>query len=656
MTDKRHTLTALLLAVLLTMAAAPTLAARETYLLGDGWRFFFAHENSSDRARTVRLPHTWNTDALTGEGEYRRTTANYSRTLYLPAEWSGKRLFVRFGGVQSVADVFVNGHHVGSHAGGRTAFAVELTGKVRFDADNTLRVVVSNASRSDLLPASTEENIYGGIYRDVELIVTEPTAVSPLYYGTEGVMVHPAKVSSERAEGVVAVALTGKRDSQCTVALDIIDPDGYVAGSRTVKAKIDGKLVKIPFTVENPALWSPASPALYSVRVAVGADTVSVTTGFRDIKVTPADRFRINGRHVQVRGVVLHHDRQSAGAAISDRHLEEDLQTARGMGANAVRSFGAPHADRLYGMCNRQGIIAWVDVPFVQAPFLADVAFYNTEAFRANGREQLREIILQNCNHPSVAMWGIFSNIRSNSPEVLEYVRELNALAKSLDPSRPTVACSNHDGDINLITDLIVWQQNVGWDKGSTADLVPWQRALSTSWNHLAQAVSYGDANLPAEDTERSRVRPTLLHEGYIENVDEGLFWGVWINSLFDFGSARYHTGVRHAGLVGFDHRQHKDAYYLYRTRWNAARPTLHILGKHREVRGNSRQVIRIYSSQGTPKVTLGGEQVAVNRVAQGIYATDTLTLGGQNTIRATVGNMSDSLNITIGNFLKKRP
>ena len=164
------------IATLLLLAICASTQAREVFPLNEGWRFFFKSENSSDNARHVTLPHTWNTDTG-GTGYFLETTANYQNDMYIPAEWATKRLFVKFYGVQSVADVFVNGYYVGGHKGGGTAFALEITDKIRFGSDNALLVVVSNNYCDDVLPTSTDMNLYGGIYREAELILTEKTAV-----------------------------------------------------------------------------------------------------------------------------------------------------------------------------------------------------------------------------------------------------------------------------------------------------------------------------------------------------------------------------------------------------------------------------------------------------------------------------------------------
>ena len=181
-------------ATLLLVLLCITAQARKVYPLNEGWRFFFKSENTSDNARYVTLPHTWNTDTE-AVGLFLETTANYQNEVRIPAEWRGKRVFVKFYGVQNVATLFVNGNYVGEHRGGAAAFTFEITDKLRCGDKNALLVIVSNNSRSDVLPVSTDANLYGGIYRGAELIVTDRTAVSPLYFGSDGVLVKPTSVT-----------------------------------------------------------------------------------------------------------------------------------------------------------------------------------------------------------------------------------------------------------------------------------------------------------------------------------------------------------------------------------------------------------------------------------------------------------------------------
>ena len=651
----------LLILAMVLLGTLTSVSAREIYSLNSGWKFFYKEENSSDNAREVTLPHTWNLDAFVGNGTYRQTAANYLRTLFVPEEWSNKRLFLRFNGVQSVADVFLNGRHIGDHYGGYTAFTFEITENVSFGYNNTLLVSVSNTYRNDVLPTSTEENIYGGIYRDVELIVTDKTAISPLYYGTDGVMVHQTEVSKEVVSGRVDIALLGKRDSSHNVIIDFVAPDGYVSLSKTVKAKIDGKLLSVPFTIENAELWSPLSPRLYTVRVAIGNEEIEVQTGFRKIEVTSEKKFTINGRRVAIHGVLLGHDKAPKGNALSSDDIKADLAIIREMGANAIRSVTGPHSQTLYNEMDRLGMVAWVDFPFARAPFLSDIPYYATTHFEGNGLQQLHEIVLQNINQPSVAMWGVFSMLRSNAKQQIDYIRKLNSTAKGLDSSRPTVAMSNQDGEINFITDLIVWQQAVGWQSGDIADLELWQGALRSNWSHLRQAVCYGESSNPASgagvvkinNSVTASARQQLFHEGYSHLVDESLFWGVWLNSMFDMGSARYIRGVRTSGVVAGNHSTRKNLFYLYKSQWNGRQPTLFITDKERTLRSEEQQVLTIYSSMGKPTMLINGDTVACENVARTIYRTDTLRLKGENKIRVELGEKSDEMTLTIGNYLR---
>lgn len=619
------------IATLLLAITSFAVQAREVFPLNEGWRFFFKSENTSDNARHVTLPHSWNTDAE-AEGLWLETTGNYQNDMYLPQGWADKRLFVKFYGVQSVADLFVNGRHAGTHRGGATAFAFEITDYVRFGTDNSLLVVVSNSQRNDVLPTSTDMNLYGGIYREAELIVTDRTAISPLYLGSDGVLLHPHRVDAAAAEGEAEIHLTSKGENTCTVRLDITDPEGRPVFSRHQRARLDGKPVIVPFSVENPALWSPDSPSLYTVTASIGEDSITdrvvVRTGFRSVAPAPSGGLWLNGVLTPIRGVAFHHDNAIVGGRFTAEDYDADLARIRDVGANALRSAVMPHAQYLYDRCDEQGMLVWIDIPFHSASFLGDVAYFATPLFEENGIEQLREIVAQNINHPSVLMWGLFSRLRPRGDDMAPYIRRLNDTAHAMDPSRPTVALSDQDGEINFVTDLIVWKQTVGWNRGTTDDVAVWRDQLRRSWSHLRSGVSYGGSGFighksyTAQSEPRANWMPedrqTRFHEEYARNLQsDSLFWGMWIDNMFDYGSYRRPYGVNGAGLVTFDRRDCKDAYYLYRAMWNRRSPTLHIVDKHRRLRDVPRQAFRIYSSAGAPLLLVGGRHGGRDRVCR---------------------------------------
>lgn len=657
------------IATLMLLAACAAAQAREVFPLNEGWRFFFKSENSSDNARHVTLPHTWNTDTG-GTGYFLETTANYQNNMYIPAEWATKRLFVKFYGVQSVADVFVNGYYVGGHKGGGTAFALEITDKIRFGSDNALLVVVSNNYCDDVLPTSTDMNLYGGIYREAELILTEKTAVSPLYLGSDGILVRQNSVGEDRVEGEAEIHLVTGGENSCVLTLDITAPDGNRVFSKRQKARLDGKPVTIPFSVDAPRLWSPTNPALYRVSVSIGdatvTDSVAVRTGFRSIAATPAGGFAINGSRIPIHGVTLYHDNAISGGALIAPDYEADLGHIRTLGANALRSAVMPHAQYLYDRCDELGMLVWVDAPFHRSSFLGDVAYYATPQFEQNGLQQLQEIIAQNYNHPSVVMWGIFSRLWTRGNDVTPYLGKLNAAAHALDPSRPTVACSDQDGNINFITDLIVWRQDVGWRKGTTDDVTVWRDQLQKGWSHLRSGICYGGSGFIGHKSYTAQAAPranwmpeerqTHFHEQYAKNLqNDSLFWGTWINNMFDYGSVRRPYGVNGAGLVTIDRRERKDAFYLYKALWNKEEPTLHITDKRRTLRDGERQAFHIYSSAGAPTLLAGADTLAVTEYATCQYRTDSVSLRGTVEIKAIAGPLRDSVTLRVGNVLKPK-
>ena len=657
------------IATLLLLAACASVQAREVFPLNEGWRFFFKSENSSDNARHVTLPHTWNTD--TGAcGYFLETTANYQNDMYVPAEWASKRLFVKFYGVQNVADLFVNGYHVGAHRGGSTAFTFEITDKIRFGEDNALLVVVSNNSRDDVLPASTDMNLYGGIYREAELILTGKTAVSPLHLGSEGVLVRQNSVTSALVEGEAEIYLTSAGESTCMLTLDITAPDGRKVFTKRQKTRLDGRPVVIPFSIADPQLWSPSSPALYRVTASIGeetvTDSVTVRTGFRNIQVTTAGGLTINGERIPVHGVTLYHDNAISGGAVLAQDYDADLQQIRDLGANALRSAVMPHAQYLYDRCDEQGLLVWLDSPLHRSSFLGDVAYFATPQFEQNGIQQLQEIIAQNYNHPSVVMWGIFSRLWMRGDDVTPYLRRLNDTAHAMDRSRPTVACSDQNGGLNFITDLIVWRQDVGWRKGSTDDVAVWRNQLQKNWSNLRSGVCYGGSGFighksyTAQAAPRSNWMPeerqTRFHEEYVKNLqNDSLFWGTWINNMFDYGSARRPYGINGEGLVTIDRRERKDAYYLYRALWNERKPTLHIVDKRRSLRDRNRQAFSVYSSVGAPTLFVGADTVAMTQYAACQYRSDSVEIQGIVKVKAVAGEQCDSVTLRVGNVLKPK-
>lgn len=662
----------LLLWLLALAALTDGAQARTTRPLDDGWSFFFVHENSGDRARSVSLPHTWNFDALAGVYPYQRTQAVYTRSLYIPADWSGKRLFLRFAGVENTADLFVNGNHAGNHVGAGVAFTFEITDCIRFGADNQLLVLVANTPRSDLMSAA-DRNLYGGIVRGVELLVTDPVAVSPLYLGTEGLLIHAADISDERVEGYAELHLSILSPRTVDVTLRAYDPQNRLLfrQHRTLKSSYDrSKPLSIPFSILQPRLWSPETPVLYRFEAEVStedsSDRVEVTTGLRRVELTPQGLF-LNGERIDLRGVSLAYDRPDVATLWGDSEAAADLELVRDLGANALCSPAAPHPGVLYDRCDREGMLVRIDLPFIRTPFLSDMSYFASETFEQNGERLLQEIVAQHINHPSVVLWGLFSDLRGVDKHLTDYVGRLNRAARAIDPSRPTVVTSCENGPLNFLSDGVIWRQQAGWNRGLVEDLGIWLEKLAGEWSHLASAVRYGfegfveqqpdEYGRPTPGTlELPERRQTHFHEEYASRLAaDSLLWGWWIDGLSDFGSARRGGGRNGSGLVSFDRKTRKDAFYLYRALWNRREPTLHLTEKRWTDRPAAPQRLTVYASEGLePVLTVNGDTVALERYAPAIYRTAEIELGRENEAVVTAGPLRDRALIRCGSDLKR--
>lgn len=668
---KRALLTLLL--ALTTLAAS----ARSVYPLSEDWRFQFGFENNADRARYVSLPHTWNGDALAGVYPYLRTQGVYFRSLYIPQEWAGKRLFLRFGGVESMADLFVNGCYVASHRGAGVAFTFEITEYVRRGAKNELMVAVSNAKRNDLMPTATERNLYGGISREVELLVTDHIAVSPLYHGSEGLFIHTDRIESERAEGHATLHLSVPTPQPISVILRGYDEQGIccVEQRRTLKSNYDhSRPVEIPFAILNPKPWSPESPTLYRFTATISGgenyDQVEVVTGLRQISLTANGGVQINGKRIDLRGLSLAYDHPACASLMGEQEVEQDLKLLQEVGANALFSAEGPHNPYLYERCRELGILARIDLPFTRTAYLSDLNYYASPAFEEQGIALLQAIIAQQMNNPAVILWGLFTDLKVTDSRLTAYIKRLNEVAKQMDPSRPTLATSNQDGELNFITDAIAWHQELGWERGRGEDLSLWIGQMREKWSHLASAIHYSAEGFITQQPDSYEKpapytlnlperRQSRFHELYLAQLAKdstALLWGHWVEGLSDFGSARRDEGINASGLVSFDRRVKKDAFYLYRARWNRQLKTLHIADKRWKERPATAQRLWVYASETADSVwmTVNEDTVRLARIAPNIYYSAEFMPQSENRVVVRMGQMSDQMLFRAGSELKE--
>lgn len=613
-----------------------TLAQRENILINQDWNFRFSHQVNKNSSRRVDLPHTWNAqDALSGKPDYKRGIGNYDKKLFIRSEWKGKRLFLRFEGANCVSNVFINGKQIGEHRGGYGAFIFEITDKVNYGKDNTVLVRVNNGEQLDVMPLVGDFNFYGGIYRDVHLLVTEDICISPLDYASPGVYLFQQHVGEKQAAVLARINLSNgtEHPRQATLRLQVKEGDKvvYQADKKvTVAPHTSVQPEEMSFTLLNPRLWNGREdPFMYQTVITLvkdgkEIDKVEQPLGLR-YYATDADRgFFLNGKHLPLHGVCRHQEWAEVGNALRPMHHEEDTRLMLEMGVNAIRLAHYPQATYMYDLMDRNGIVTWAEIPFVGPGGYADKGFVDQPSFRKNGKEQLKEMIRQHFNHPSICFWGLFNELKENGDNPLEYIKELNVLAHQEDPTRPTTSASNQGGAINFITDNIAWNRYDGWYGATPATLASWLDKTHQAHPEIKIAISEYGAGASIYHQQDSLVQTSpgswwhpenWQTEYHIQNwkiiSERPYVWGSFVWNMFDFGAAHRtegdRPGINDKGLVTHDRKVKKDAFYFYKANWNPE-PMVYIAGRRSVNRVKPVTEVQIFSNCAEVTLKVNGQ------------------------------------------------
>ena len=613
-----------------------TLAQRENILINQDWNFRFSHQVDKNSSRRVDLPHTWNAqDALSGKPDYKRGIGNYDKKLFIRSEWKGKRLFLRFEGANCVSNVFINGKQIGEHRGGYGAFIFEITDKVNYGKDNTVLVRVNNGEQLDVMPLVGDFNFYGGIYRDVHLLVTEDICISPLDYASPGVYLFQQHVGEKQAAVLARINLSNgtEHPRQATLRLQVKEGDKvvYQADKKvTVAPHTSVQPEEMSFTLLNPRLWNGREdPFMYQTVITLvkdgkEIDKVEQPLGLR-YYATDADRgFFLNGKHLPLHGVCRHQEWAEVGNALRPMHHEEDTRLMLEMGVNAIRLAHYPQATYMYDLMDRNGIVTWAEIPFVGPGGYADKCFVDKPSFRENGKEQLKEMIRQHFNHPSICFLGLFNELKENGDNPLEYIKELNVLAHQEDPTRPTTSASNQGGAINFITDNIAWNRYDGWYGATPATLASWLDKTHQAHPEIKIAISEYGAGASIYHQQDSLVQTSpgswwhpenWQTEYHIQNwkiiSERPYVWGSFVWNMFDFGAAHRtegdRPGINDKGLVTHDRKVKKDAFYFYKANWNPE-PMVYIAGRRSVNRVKPVTEVQIFSNCAEVTLKVNGQ------------------------------------------------
>ena len=608
---------------------------RESQSLNQNWKFAKTAEIPAELPEgweSVSLPHTYNAaDGQDGGNDYYRGPAVYVRTLRTPEDSKNKEFYLECLGAAMTAEVFLNGTRLSRHEGGFSTFRVRLTEALRpMGCDNLLAIRVDNSENDRVYPQKADFTFYGGLYRDVNLITVPQAHFALIPDGTPGIHVISEVDLAHRTAAVqVDVQTEGVADGE-TVELRIFgadDEDSQHAGGaacQTVRAAVRDNHARGSFHLDPVRLWEGlADPYLYTaeaVLISEGEagdeesvlDAVGTRFGVRSFRVDPEKGFFLNGRPYPLRGVSRHQDRLGVGNAITPAMMEEDMTVIRDIGANSLRLAHYQQAQAFYDLCDENGILVWAEIPFI-TKFM--------EKGIQNTLDQMRELITQSSNHPSIYCWGLSNEITASSPvteELMENHRMLQKLCHEMDPTRPTVMAHafmlEKDSPLIGIADLGCYNLYFGWYLGELDQNDSFLDEYHSLYPERAIGLAeYGaDANIQfhAEHPTQgdySEEFQCLYHEHLVRMIqDRPYLWTTYVWNLFDFAADGRDEGGKRGqnqkGLVEFDHKTRKDAFYLYKAVWSRE-PFVHLCGKRFVNRAGEATRVRVYTNQ--ERVTL---------------------------------------------------
>ena len=619
---------------------------RNITVLTSGWKFLNAAipleqaVQYAGQGESVCLPHTWNAlDGQDGGNDYHRGRCWYVRELSRE-ELAGDAVFLEINGAAMSAEVYFNGKCLARHAGGYSTFRVELTDERR--EKNTLAIAVSNEDSDTVYPQKADFTFYGGLYREVKLISVPQEHFELLRDGTPGIKVTPI-VDLEKRSAAVTVE-TWQNADRVTVTVN--------GESKTVPS--ENGHAQAEFRIENAHLWDGVDdPYLYTATAKLDSgDEISARFGCREFKIDPEKGFFLNGRSYPLRGVSRHQDLKEKGNALSKEDHAADMAIIRELGANTLRLAHYQHAQEFYDLCDENGIVVWAEIPYITL---------HMPKGRENTLSQMRELITQCYNHPCIAVWGLSNEITAASAvndDLLENHRLLNDLCHRMDKTRPTTMADvfmlETDSPILEIPDINSYNLYFGWYLGELEQTDEFFDEYHAKYPDRVIGFSeYGaDAN-PAfhsahpEKGDYTEEYQALYHEHMLRMIEKRPYlWATHVWNLFDFAADGRDEGGKHGenqkGLVTFDRKLRKDAFYLYKAAWSKKQPFVHLCGKRYINRCEDETEIKVYSNQSHVKLYVDGAFVG-EKDGQTVFRFR-IPLMGEHMIEAYAGDVRDCM------------
>ena len=596
----------------------------------------------------VALPHTWNAlDGQDGGADYWRGIATYK--IDLPNPTKGKKQYIELQGANHVATVYCNGRELGTHKGGFSTFRYDLTPAMRPEG-NVLTVTVTNGI-CDVYPQNADFTFYGGLYRDVNFIEVNDAHFDLLMDGTEAVFVTPHNVGKTRVD-LFPVNADG-----CDVKVTLKDAEGNVVGEATTAAS-DHTFVLID--VKNPHLWQGIEdPYCYTAEASIVngeevLDTVVITYGYRSFRVDAETGFYLNGKRMPLHGVARHQDRKDKGWAISKADHEEDCALIKELGANTIRLAHYQHDQYFYDLCDKTGFVLWAEIPFISQFIPSREAYDNTIS-------QMTELVAQNYNHPAIMFWGISNEILigEDREDLRQNLRDLNELAKAMDPSRLTtmaqVSMTPMDSEHNYITDVTSYNHYFGWYVGDVEDNGPWLDKFHAMHPDKPLGVSeYGAENIlmwhtaEPDNHDYTEEYANYYHQEMLKTfAARPYLWATHQWNCFDFAAdARNEGGVKgmnNKGLITYDRKIKKDAFYVYKAWWNPE-PMVFVSGCRFVNRGpGAERDVIVYTNCDEVTLTVNGKDIATKAAVDHMIVFENVVVDGENVITAYSGDVKSN-------------
>ncbi|WP_288883565.1 glycoside hydrolase family 2 TIM barrel-domain containing protein [uncultured Bacteroides sp.] len=620
-----------------------SVVARDVTSFNTGWEFkkgSFSKEivravaSWSDKWEKVEIPHTWNAqDMQTRYNDFYEGVGYYRKEYFCPDSLKGKRVFLRFEGVGTCAEVYVNNQLVGTHKGGYSAFVIEIGTALKSGENNEIVVKADNKSRPDVIPVNhVLFGVYGGIYRPVWLVVTEKSNITVTDNASSGVYIKQKNVSKRSADVTVTVKVDNASLHPVPLILEnlIYTQEGKLitSGRQSLSLTSQGtQTYASAFRLNKPHLWQGRqNPYLYKVvsrLVQEGKviDEVVQPLGIRKYEMVAGKGFFLNGEKYPMYGVCRHQDWWGLGSALKNEHHDFDLEQIMEVGATTVRFAHYQQSEYLYSRCDSLGLILWAEIPFVNRV---------TGEEAENAKNQLRELIRQNYNHPSIYVWGLHNEVYSPHEYTAQLTADLHDLAKTEDPDRYTVSVNGYghmNHPVNLNADIQAMNRYFGWYEKKIKDIDTWIEDLEKEYPSQKFILSeYGaDANINHQTEllgESLKWWEQYYPETFQTKVHE-YHWSViakhpyivasYLWNSFDFATPMANRGGIVArnmkGLMTFDRKTRKDSYYWYKANWSKE-PVVHLTQRRNIDRERKETSVTVYSNIGTPKVYLNGKEL----------------------------------------------